>query len=120
MLQSVQLPFALIPVLHFTSSKTIMGDFRNHWTVQIVVWLMAFGIIGINVYQVYSFITGWPKEWYIYLPVGILGLGYFAFIGYLVLDRKVWKKLYSKVVGQSKTAPDNTTTDCNLHKNEKI
>ncbi|CAC5399995.1 SLC11A2 [Mytilus coruscus] len=28
-LQSVQLPFALLPVLHFTSSETIMREFKN-------------------------------------------------------------------------------------------
>ena len=28
-LQSVQLPFALLPVLHFTSSERIMRDFKS-------------------------------------------------------------------------------------------
>jgi natural resistance-associated macrophage protein len=28
-LMSLQLPFALIPILTFTSSEKIMGDFRN-------------------------------------------------------------------------------------------
>ena len=28
-LQSLQLPFALIPILTFTSSKSIMGQFKN-------------------------------------------------------------------------------------------
>jgi natural resistance-associated macrophage protein len=28
-LQSVQLPFALLPILHFTSSETIMKEFKN-------------------------------------------------------------------------------------------
>ena len=28
-LQSIQLPFALLPILHFTSSERIMGNFKN-------------------------------------------------------------------------------------------
>ena len=28
-LQSVQLPFALLPILHFTNSKRVMGEFKN-------------------------------------------------------------------------------------------
>ena len=28
-LQSVQLPFALLPILHFTNSRRIMGEFKN-------------------------------------------------------------------------------------------
>ena len=28
-LQSVQLPFALLPILHFTSDSRIMGQFKN-------------------------------------------------------------------------------------------
>jgi natural resistance-associated macrophage protein 2 len=31
--QSIQLPFALLPILHFTASKRIMGPFRVHQSV---------------------------------------------------------------------------------------
>jgi NRAMP (natural resistance-associated macrophage protein)-like metal ion transporter len=30
-IQAVQLPFALLPILHFTASKRIMGQFRMNW-----------------------------------------------------------------------------------------
>uniref|UniRef100_A0A0L8HH23 Amino acid transporter transmembrane domain-containing protein n=1 Tax=Octopus bimaculoides TaxID=37653 RepID=A0A0L8HH23_OCTBM len=35
-LQSVELPFALFPILHFTSSLKIMNDFKNGKTVKIL------------------------------------------------------------------------------------
>merc|ERR1711988_483692 len=37
-LQSVQLPFALIPVLHFTSRADIMGPFKNPVWLQGLCW----------------------------------------------------------------------------------
>lgn len=29
-IQSIQLPFALLPILHFTASKRVMGPFKVH------------------------------------------------------------------------------------------
>ena len=28
-LQSIQLPFALLPIMHFTNSRRLMGEFQN-------------------------------------------------------------------------------------------
>lgn len=44
-LQSIQLPFALIPVLICTSDPRIMGKFKNTFALQIVVWLIAAFVI---------------------------------------------------------------------------
>ncbi|VDI25722.1 Hypothetical predicted protein [Mytilus galloprovincialis] len=51
-LQSVQLPFALLPVLHFTSSETIMREFKNGRVMKITVWGLAILVMGINFYLV--------------------------------------------------------------------
>lgn len=55
-LQSLQLPFALLPVLHFTNSRRIMGIFANktHWKV--VYWVVAAALVGLNLYFVIDFI----------------------------------------------------------------
>jgi len=45
---SIQLPFALIPLLHFTSSKDFMGKFRSKKVVEIVAWLASLVIIILN------------------------------------------------------------------------
>ena len=40
-LQSIQLPFALLPVLHFTSSSVIMKDFVNKSWLKGICWFLA-------------------------------------------------------------------------------
>ena len=90
-LQSVQLPFALLPVLHFTSSPRIMGArFANKGWVNMTVWLLAFLVIGINVYLIQNFLadpnSGTPQEAWFYLLVAVLGTGYFVFIGVVIWD----------------------------------
>ncbi len=50
MLQSVILTFALLPVLHFTSSRKIMGQFVNSKGLTIAIWLLAFAVLAINAY----------------------------------------------------------------------
>ena len=43
-LQAVQLPFALLPVLRFTSSSELMGDHKNGGKTKAVCWaLVLFG-----------------------------------------------------------------------------
>ena len=37
-LQSVQLPFALLPILHFTSDSRIMGQFKNGGYVGVILF----------------------------------------------------------------------------------
>ena len=49
---SLTLPFAVTPLVHFTSSRTKMGNFANGWTVTVMAWLMALIIAGLNVYLV--------------------------------------------------------------------
>jgi len=45
-LQSIQLPFALLPVLHFTSSTRLMGDFANKGWINVTCWALAALVIG--------------------------------------------------------------------------
>jgi len=56
-LQSVQLPFALLPVLHFTSSKRLMGEFANGGTAKFAAWVLAMAVVIINFYLVVTFIA---------------------------------------------------------------
>eukprot|EP01052_Picozoa_sp_SAG31_P057884 SAG31_NODE_17379_length_673_cov_0.637631_1_plen_119_part_10 len=51
-LQSVQLPFALLPVLHFTSDRNIMSDFANGPSLKFLCWSLALLVIAINVYTI--------------------------------------------------------------------
>src|SRR5213080_4867419 len=45
---SMQLPFAVIPLIHFTSDRRRMGSFANKMWVQILAWITAAIIVGLN------------------------------------------------------------------------
>ena len=45
---SMQLPFAIIPLIHFTSDPVRMGKFANTLWVRILAWLTAAVIVGLN------------------------------------------------------------------------
>ena len=76
-----------------------MGKFANNLVVQFVVWGLALLLIIINVYFVINFITdpssplptvSWQKILF-YVVVGVVGVAYIAFIGYLVSwDVREW------------------------------
>ncbi|MDB5230321.1 MAG: manganese transport protein MntH [Chitinophagaceae bacterium] len=51
---SLQLGFAVIPLLHFVSNKKTMGEFAIRWHVQILGWLVAAILIFLNVRLVYD------------------------------------------------------------------
>lgn len=47
---SLQLPFAVIPLVKFTSSSTKMGEFVNQKWITILAWTIAGIIVALNVY----------------------------------------------------------------------
>jgi len=69
---SLQLGFAIIPLIHFTSDKKLMKDFAIKSWVKVLAWASALAIIALNVKLVIEEISGWAKEannWWIYLIV---------------------------------------------------
>jgi len=75
---SLQLGFAVIPLIHFTSDKKEMKGFAIKLWVKILAWLSAGVIVLLNIKLVIEEISGWAKAsdgWYIYfliIPVAIL------------------------------------------------
>ncbi len=55
---SIQLPFAVIPLVYFTSSKKRMGIFVNPLWIQILAILAAFAITILNIWLVYNIFWG--------------------------------------------------------------
>ncbi len=45
---SLQLPFAMIPLIMFTGNRGLMGDFANPLWLKIVAWTIAAALIAIN------------------------------------------------------------------------
>lgn len=57
-LQSVQLPFAMLPLLHLTNQKRWMGDFANGGKLAYVAFAAAALVLVINVVLVVQFVVG--------------------------------------------------------------
>lgn len=55
---SLQLSFAVVPLLQFTGSKKLMGKFANPWWLQILGWTIASVIIVLNVKFLWDTIAG--------------------------------------------------------------
>jgi len=49
---SVQLGFAVIPLIHFVSDKSTMGEFAIKWHTKTVAWLVATLLVYLNVRMV--------------------------------------------------------------------
>ena len=70
---SLQLPFAIIPLIHFTSDRSQMGEFANALWVKVLAWLTAVIIVGLNLrlaWQTLSPLGGWV----LLFVIPILGL----------------------------------------------
>jgi len=59
---SLQLPFAVIPLVQFTSDRTRMGEFANGRTVKLLAWASAAVIIGLNAKLVVDTASEWIAE----------------------------------------------------------
>jgi manganese transport protein len=56
---SLQLGFAIIPLIHFVSNREKMKEFTIPLYVKILAWISAFIIVGLNVKLVYQQISDW-------------------------------------------------------------
>ena len=71
---SLQLPFAVVPLLQFTNERARMGEFTNPGWVRVLGWITAWVIIVLNAYLVWWEIGSWiaaagPKAIWIELTV---------------------------------------------------
>ena len=67
---SMQLPFAVIPLIHFTNDRQRMGEFANKMWVRLLAWVTAAVIVGLNIRLVYGSIldgleAAGPYRWMI-------------------------------------------------------
>ncbi|XP_010265996.1 PREDICTED: metal transporter Nramp5-like [Nelumbo nucifera] len=96
MILSFELPFALVPLLRFTSSKTKMGHHKNSLTVSIISWVLGFSVIGINMYFLATSVLNWmssnrlPKVASIFTGVMVFPVMflYMGMLIYLTLKRE--------------------------------
>ena len=85
---SLQLGFAIIPLIHLTSDKKKMGVFVNKTWVQIAAWTIALIIVSLNIKLVINEVSVWildagPGAWVIWItvvPVCVAALGLLMYI----------------------------------------
>jgi manganese transport protein len=86
---SLQLPFAIVPLIHFTSDPVRMGKLANGRTLKALAWVAAAIIIGLNVTLVSGVLREWmqasPYPWLVLtMMVPVLG-GLVGLLGWVAL-----------------------------------
>src|ERR1041385_124498 len=73
---SLQLGFAVIPLIHFTSDKEKMGAFVIKTWMKVLAWIIATIIVSLNVKLVIQEIGGWLQNsehqlliWFFVIPI---------------------------------------------------
>jgi manganese transport protein len=59
---SLQLGFAIIPLIHFNSDKKLMNEFAIKTWVKVLAWCSAAIIVSLNIKLVIDEITGWVRS----------------------------------------------------------
>lgn len=97
---SLQLPFAVVPLIRFTADKQKMGSFANPRWVNVLAWVAAFFIIALNGKLIFDTVLGWMANaglqavwvWLIVVPFVAacsLLLFYLILPGFSIFRRKV-------------------------------
>ncbi|PIN18385.1 Mn2+ and Fe2+ transporters of the NRAMP family [Handroanthus impetiginosus] len=83
-LQSIQIPFAVIPLLCLVSKEEVMGFFKIGIVLQIISWLVAALVIVINGYLLVDFFFSEVSGVVFTIAVFAFTAAYVCFIVYLV------------------------------------
>jgi len=59
---SLQLGYAVIPLIHFVSDKTTMGEFAINWKIKFLAWLVAAVLVYLNGHLVYDFAVSFLEQ----------------------------------------------------------
>lgn len=85
---SLQLGFAIIPLIHFVSDKRKMKGFHISKITQVAAWIIATIIVSLNARLVYSEIAGWletsENPIVLWLTVVPLAFGFLILLLYIV------------------------------------
>jgi manganese transport protein len=95
---SLQLPFAVIPLIKMTSSRRVMGKFASPMVVRGLGWIVAAVIVALNAWLLLNAVSTWIAQagpgaiwpWFTLVPA-VAGIG--MFLVYISLpDRWLRKK----------------------------
>ena len=96
---SLQLGFAIIPLIHFVSDKSKMKGFHISRPTQIAAWIIATIIVSLNAKLVFDEIKGWLETsdnpvvlWFTVVP---LAIGFLILLLYIVFKPFIAKSKIS-------------------------
>jgi manganese transport protein len=105
---SMQLPFAVIPLLHFTSDRQRMGTFANPGWVRALGWIAAAIIVTLNLRLAVQTVAGWLAaagawRWVVQVLVVVFGA---ALAGLLVwVTFEPWLPARLRQLGRAAAPP---------------
>ncbi|KXN73858.1 hypothetical protein CONCODRAFT_3097 [Conidiobolus coronatus NRRL 28638] len=79
-IQSIQLPFVLIPILKIAADRRVMGKFTSPLALQIIYWIVGVAVVGMNAYSLVHFAQTLPLGPMMYVLFCGVGLTYIVFI----------------------------------------
>jgi manganese transport protein len=90
---SFQLPFAIVPLVLFTSDARRMGAFVNRPWLKVLAWTCGGVVLGLNVALIVMSGQEWAEkvatagysEWWVYGTLGPVTLGLLGFLGWITL-----------------------------------
>ena len=110
---SLQLGFAIIPLIHLTSDKKQMGEFASKTWMKICAWAVALIIISLNAKLVFDTLTDWisasknPMMYYLTIVPITIGAA-------LLLLYITFAPFLKKIKGKDNVVPDGLPEDLNI------
>jgi manganese transport protein len=100
---SLQLGFAVIPLIHFTSDKSKMGTFAIGTKMKVAAWLIALVIVALNAKLVVQEVEVWleaagDNAWMIWTFVVPVIAAAFALLGYITFKPVIDKRRQEKAM----------------------
>ena len=111
---SMQLPFAVIPLIHFTSDRERMGAFANARWVRVLAWTTAIVIIALNVRLAGMAISDWMDAAGRWKPALVIVLtpicaGFTLLLGWVAFEPLLRKR--TKRYGDAVELPEPSGTE---------
>jgi manganese transport protein len=90
---SLQLAFAVVPLVRFTSSKQKMGPFANPLWVKVLAWTTTAIIVSLNIKLVYEQISEWINvsgewRWLVIAGVAPISAGLVCLLAWMTFRRE--------------------------------
>jgi len=107
---SLQLPFAVIPLIRFTSDPGRMGAFSNPAWVKILAWTAAAVIVGLNFWLASVTLADLPGVWWLAMGPMLAAIG--ILLAYVTFEPWVpqWIRQIGRPTDDTRVAPEFSPT----------